>query len=223
MDIGASPNKKFSNDYQSGALSFEIISNGKKLISNSGYFPDKQNKLHKISKSTALQSALIIEDYSSCNFKGIEKSNFVIDKGLKITKKNIVSEDNYWKISAAHDGYLQKFGSIHEREVEFYPEQIKFVGIDKIIRKNTNKNIKFDIRFHLNPSTKVMKTQDNKSILIELEDEGWKFSCDNFDINIENGLYFGNKNFYQENQNIFISGMTSNEDQTIKWEITKLQ
>ena len=223
MDIGASPNKKFSNDYQSGALSFEIISNGKKLISNSGYFPNNQNKLHKISKSTALQSVLIIDDYSSCNFKEIEKSNFVIEKGLKITKKNIVSEDNYWKISAAHDGYLQKFGSIHEREVEFYPEQIKFVGIDKIIRKNTNKNIKFDIRFHLNPSTKVMKTQDNKSILIELEDEGWKFSCDNFDINIENGLYFGNKNFYQENQNIFISGMTSNEDQTIKWEITKLQ
>jgi len=222
MDIGASPNKKFSNDYQSGALSFEIISSGKKLISNSGYFPNKQNKLHKISKSTALQSVLIIDDYSSCNFKAIEKSNFVIEKGLKITKKNIVSEDNYWKISAAHDGYLQKFGSIHEREVEFYPEQIKFVGIDKIIRKNTNKNIKFDIRFHLNPSTKVMKTQDNKSILIELEDEGWKFSCDNFDINIENGLYFGDKNFYQENQNIFISGMTSNQDQTIRWEITKL-
>ncbi|MDC0876476.1 heparinase II/III-family protein [Candidatus Pelagibacter sp.] len=222
MDIGASPNKKFSNDYQSGALSFEIISSGKKLISNSGYFPNKQNKLHKISKSTALQSVLIIDDYSSCNFKEIEKSNFVIEKGLKITKKNIVSEDNYWKISAAHDGYLQKFGSIHEREVEFYPEQIKFVGIDKIIRKKTNKNIKFDIRFHLNPSTKVMKTQDNKSILIELEDEGWKFSCDNFDINIENGLYFGDKNFYQENQNIFISGMTSNQDQTIRWEITKL-
>ena len=39
-----------------------------------------------------------------------------------------------------------------------------------------------------------MKTQDNKSILIELEDEGWKFTCNNFDINIDNGLYFGNKN-----------------------------
>ena len=75
MDVGASPNKKFSNNYQSGALSFEIISGGKKLISNSGYFPNKQNKLHKISKSTALQSVLIIDDYSSCNFKEIEKSN----------------------------------------------------------------------------------------------------------------------------------------------------
>ena len=67
-----------------------------------------------------------------------------------------------------------------------------------------------------------MKTQDNKSILIELEDEGWKFNCDNFDINIDNGLYFGNKNSYKENQNIFISGITmQTEDQTIRWEITK--
>ena len=38
-------------------------------------------------------------------------------------------------------------------------------------------------------------------------EEGWKFSCDKFDINIDNGLYFGNKNSYKENQNIFISGM----------------
>ena len=222
MDIGTNPSKNFSKDYQCGALSFEIISNGKKLISNSGYFANKQNKLNILSKSTALQSTLIIEDHSSCSFKKIKKSDYVIDKGLKITKKNIIFEDNYWKISAAHDGYSQKFNLIHEREVEFYPEQMKFVGFDKILRKNLNQNIKFDIRFHLDPNTKAMKTQDNKSILIELEEEGWKFNCDNFDINIDNGLYLGNENSYKENQNIFISGMTNKLDQTIKWKITKL-
>ena len=223
MDIGPSPSKNFSKDYQSGALSFEIISNGKKLISNSGYFSDKKNKLNKLSKSTALQSTLIIEDHSSCNYQKTRGSNYIINKGLKITKKNIVFEKNYWKISAEHDGYSQKFSSMHEREIEFYPEQMKFVGFDKILKKDSNKNIKFDIRFHLDPSSKIMKTQDNKSILIEIEEEGWKFSCDNFDINIDNGLYFGNKNSYKENQNIFISGMTINTDNTIKWEITKLQ
>jgi uncharacterized heparinase superfamily protein len=188
MDIGPSPIISQSNNYQSGALSFEIISSGKKLISNSGYFANKQNKLNKLSKSTALQSTLIIEDYSSCSFKKREISGYVIDQGLKIINKNVIFEDNYWKISASHDGYLKKFGSIHNREIEFYPEQTKFVGTDKIIRKNEDKNVKFDIRFHLDPGSKVMKTQDNKSILIELEDEGWKFSCDKFDISIDNGL-----------------------------------
>ena len=222
MDIGPSPIITQSNDYQSGALSFEIISSGKKLISNSGYFANKRNKLNKLSKSTALQSTLIIEDYSSCSFKSGEISGYVIDQGLKIINKNMIFEDNYWKISASHDGYLKKFGSIHNREIEFYPEQTKFIGTDKIIRNNKNKNVKFDIRFHLDPDSKVMKTQDNKSILIELEDEGWKFSCDKFDISIDNGLYFGNKNSYKENHNIFISGITHEAEEIIRWEITKL-
>ena len=67
-----------------------------------------------------------------------------------------------------------------------------------------------------------MKTQNNESILIELEDEGWKFSCPNYDINIDNGLYFGIKNSYKENQNISVTGVTNTIDQNIKWEITKL-
>jgi uncharacterized heparinase superfamily protein len=220
-DIGSSPSKIFSNDYQAGALSFEIFSNDKKLISNAGYYSDKNNKFNKLSRSTALHCALTIEDYSSCNFIKHQK-NLIVDKGLKVSKKNVVFENNYWKISGSHDGYLIKFGAIYEREIEFYPEQMKFIGYDKLFRKSLNKEIKFDIRFHLDPNSKVMKTQDNKSILIELDEEGWKFSCDNYDINIDNGLYFVNKNSYKENQNILVSGMNNEQEQIIKWEISKL-
>ena len=221
-DIGSSPDQLFSNDYQAGALSFEIFSNDKKLISNAGYYTDRNNKLNKLSRSTSLHSTLTIEDHSSCNFTK-NQDNLYIKKGLKVTKKNIVFENNYWKISSAHDGYLFKFGTSYEREIEFYPEQMKFIGYDKLFRKNPNKEIKFDIRFHLDPNSKVMKTQNNKSILIDIDEEGWKFSCDNFEINIDNGLYFGNKNSYKENQNIFISGMNNEKEQIIKWEISKLQ
>jgi uncharacterized heparinase superfamily protein len=222
MDIGESPSNNFSKFYQSGALSFEIFSNGKKLITNSGYFSDKRNRLNKLSKSTALQSTLSIEDHSSCDYRKLGKSNLIVNKGIRITKKNLVFEDNYWKISGSHDGYLKKFQTIHEREIEFYPEQTKFIGLDKLLRKDNSGEIKFDIRFHLEPSSKVMKTQDNKSILIELEEEGWKFSCENYDINIDNGLYLGIKNSYKENQNICVSGISKNTSETIKWEITKI-
>ena len=141
---------------------------------------------------------------------------------MKIVKKNIVFEKNYWKISAAHDGYLKQYGIIHDREIEYYPEQLKFIGRDKIISRNNIKNFKFEIRFHLEPTIKVMKTQDKKTILIDLDGEGWKLNSDNNTINIDKGLYFGKKNFFTNNQNIFISGMTNDENQTIKWEITKL-
>ena len=222
MDVGPSPDKKFSSNYQAGALSFEIISNGKKLICNSGYFQKYNHQLNELSKSSAIHSTLILDDRSSCKFSKAEGESSKVSHGLKILKKNIVFAKNYWKINAAHDGYLKQYGVIHEREIEFYPEQIKFIGYDKIIFKNSIKNLKFEIRFHLEPNIKIMKTQDNKSILIELDGEGWKFNSNNNNMNIDNGLYFGKKDSFVDNKNIVISGMTNNENQTIRWEITKL-
>jgi len=222
MDVGSSPDKKFSSSYQAGALSFEIISNGKKLICNSGYFQNHNHQLNELSKSSAIHSTLILDDRSSCKFSKTKNKSSKIFHGLKILKKNIVFEKNYWKINAAHDGYLKQYGIIHEREIEFYPEQIKFIGHEKIVSKNSGKNLKFEIRFHLEPSVKIMKTQNNKSILIELDGEGWKFNSDNNNMNIDNGLYFGRKDSFVDNQNIVISGMTNDQNQTIKWEITKI-
>ena len=222
MDIGSSPDKKFSSDYQAGSLSFEIISNRKKLICNSGYFQNVKNRLNELSKSSAVHSTLVVDDRSSCKFTKSSDLNSKISQGLRVIKKNIVFEKNYWKINAAHDGYLKKYNIIHDREIEFYPEKIKYIGYDKIIFKNDAKDLKFDIRFHLEPNVKVMKTQDNKSIFIDLDGEGWKFNSEDNDIDIDNGLYFGKKNSFTDNQNIFISGMTKDENQTIKWEITKL-
>ena len=222
MDVGSTPASEYTSDYQSGTLSFEIISNGQKLISNAGYYNVNTSKLNKISKSSAAHSTLTIDDSSSCKFN--KKNNvWVIKKGLKVLKKNFIFEKNFWKIKASHDGYIKGYNSIHEREIEFYPDQMSFKGIDKIIKKKKiNYSYKFDIRFHLEPNIKLMKTQDNKTILIELRDEGWKFTCDNYEIGIDNGLYFGNKNLYTENQNFFITGTANNQIENIMWEIKKI-
>ena len=222
MDIGPSPNRKFSNKYQAGALSFEFVSNGKKIITNSGFFEKKNDKLNELSRSSAAHNVLVVDDNSSCKFKKNSNSEFEIKDNLKITNKKIINEKNYWKINATHDGYLKKYNLFYEREIEFYPENNKLIGSDKIIGKKMLPNLKFDIRFHLNPSSKTMKTQDNKSIFIELEEEGWKFTCENYEINIDNGLHFGKKNTYTENQNIFISGITYSQNNYIKWKLVKI-
>ena len=219
MDTGPSPEKKFSNNYQCGALSLEIISNNKKLICNSGYFQKSKHKLNDISKSTATHSTLIIDNQSSCT---INRSKMEVDSGLKILNKNFIIEKNYWNISASHDGYSKRYGIIHERQIEFFPEKNKFVGLDKIINKKKSKIYNFEIRFHLEPMAKIMKTQDGKSILIDIDSEGWKFSSEGYQIDIETGLYFGKKNSFTENKNLFISGFTQKQDQSIKWKFEKI-
>ena len=97
------------------------------------YKKNNQN-LNEVSKSSAAHSTLTINDNSSCKFTK-RKDKLILKTGLKITQKSSVCEKNYWKINAAHDGYFKRFKSIHERNIEFFPEQMKFVGNDKIIRK----------------------------------------------------------------------------------------
>tara|TARA_Y100001970_G_scaffold277295_1_gene381238 strand:+ start:74 stop:1705 length:1632 start_codon:yes stop_codon:yes gene_type:complete len=222
MDVGQSPEKKFSSDYQMGALSFEIISNQNKIICNSGYFQNYKHRLNELSKATATHSTLILDSSSSCKLQKIGNKKSVIEKGLKIFDKSSVFKKNYWNIAASHNGYLKKYGVVHHRLIEFYPEQNKFIGTDNLLRKKNYKSTHFEIRFHLTPSSKIMKTQDKKSIFIEVDKEGWKFTCDNYDINLETGLYFGKKNSFTENQNIFISGMTLDQNQIIKWVLIKI-
>ena len=219
MDIGSSPEKKFSKNYQCGALSFEIIANDKKLICNSGYFQKTKHKLNDISKTTANHSTLIIDNHSSCK---INKSKMEIESSLKILNKKLIIEKNYWKVSASHDGYNKRYGIIHQREIEFLSEKNKFLGKDILIKKKNFKSSNFEIRFHLEPNAKVMQTQDAKSILIDIENEGWKFSAQGYTIDIETGLYFGKKNSFTENKNLVISGITQKEDQFIKWEFEKI-
>ena len=81
-DIGPSPDKKFSSDYQSGSLSFEIYYKENKLISNSGYFQNFKHQLNSISKSTATHSTLTLDNRSSCKLKKDTNGYLKIEKGL---------------------------------------------------------------------------------------------------------------------------------------------
>ena len=223
MDIGTAPESKFSENYQSGTLSFEAIYKGRKIICNSGYYQNTKKNLNLISRSTAAHSTLILNNNSIASFKKNFKKKILNKLNFNTLNKNIVCEKNYWLIKCSHDGYLKNYGTIHERSLEFFPEKNKFVGTDKLIKNKNFIPTNFDIRFHLMPTTKVTKTQDKNTILIELENSAWRFYSVNGSIDVETGLYFGNKNNYLENQNIFISGLTEKNDQVIKWEITKIE
>ena len=222
MDTGSNPPRNYSENYQSGPLSFEFFFKGKKLITNSGYYQDHNHQLNSISKSTAAHSTLILDNSSTCNFKKNSKGPFTVSKGFKTFDNEVNYKKNYWSIKCSHDGYLSRYGVIHQRNIEFDLDKCILFGKEKLIKKNNFKITNFEIRFHLLPNIKVTKLQDNKSVLIELENSGWKFFSKDGLIGVETGLYFGNKNKYIENQNIFISGLTQNNDQLIEWQISKI-
>ena len=222
MDVGKVPDKKFSQNYQSGILSFEFIYSGQKIICNSGYYQKQDHQLNDISRSTAVHSTVIIDNLSVTRFSKNNMNNKYALGNVKIFDKKIINEKEKMFLAASHDGYLKTHGIIHKREIEYDIKKYLLKGKDALIKNRKFKPSNFEIRFHLYPSTKVTKTIDRKTVLIEVENSGWRFTCSDFLVDVETGLYFGKKNSYTENQNLFIYGETKNYDQIINWELKKI-
>ena len=79
------------------------------------------------------------------------------------------------------------------------------------------------MRFHIYPNTKIVKTKAGNSILISLSSgEGWLLQSKTNNFEIEKSLFFGNKNKITSNDSVSISGNTSDEIISIKWEIERI-
>ena len=118
----------------------------------------------------------------------------------------------------------KKFGYLHYRKIKYSKQNNSFLGEDILVSKKIKLNsINFVIRFHLSPSTKATKTQDGKSILISLENgEGWIFKSNDEIINLEKGLFFGDKKNILNSENIAIVGTTKNITKNINWKLEKV-
>ena len=54
-------------------------------------------------------------------------------KAVKNRLPKIIQEKNFLSVSGSHDGYQKKYGIIHEREIQIYPEINRLIGIGIII------------------------------------------------------------------------------------------
>ena len=226
IDAGKPPPNNFSKFYQAGCLSFEFISNGEKIICNSGYSKLSNQKFSALSSSTAAHSTLYINNNSSCSFpknKLINKiyGNVILEK-FNILKKEFKENKNNFLITVGHDGYKKKFGYTHFRTFEIY--QNGLFGTDELKKNDNKKNlVNFYIRFHIYPGIKIVKTRNEKSILLSLNNnEGWKLNSETNNFKIDKNIFFGKKNKIIGSQCVYMYGRTNEENLKVKWSIEKV-
>ena len=225
FDSGEPPNYQLSKDYQSGPLSFEYSSDKDKIITNCGYGRRISKKFQILSKFTSGQSTLCIDDTSVVKFKQsnlinkaygstISNSFKIFDVERKEDKINIV-------ISATHNAYLEKFGYLHKRKINFLKKSNSIEGSDYLIKKNEGINVGFSIRFHLYPGINTVRTLSGKSILLQTNgNKSWVFSSDELAIDLEKSLFFG-RNKALKNKCIVIYGKTMHQDVNVNWKLKK--
>ncbi len=225
FDVGNPPNKNYSKNYQSGPLSFEYFLDGTKIITNCGFGDKISSKAELISRLTASQSTLTINDTSITKFERNKLINRVFGNSIKSTFKtssaDIRNDEKVISCSASHNGYEKIFGCVHKREISLDLVNNKLIGIDHIFKKSDGKPIRYVFRFHLDPNLTAVKTMGGNSALIQItKNKSLIFTVKNETLQIEKSIFLGAKKIL-DNTCITISGNLVNKDKLFNWEIKK--
>ena len=139
VDTGNPPSKNFSKTYQSGPLSFEYFLDGTKVITNCGFGKNISIKAELISRLTASQSTLTINETSVTKFERSKLINKIygnsIKNTFKISKLNFIEDVKQIQSVASHNGYEKSFGCIFKRKISIDKNTKNLSGCDELIKK----------------------------------------------------------------------------------------
>ena len=225
IDIEGPPQKKFSNSYQSGPLSFEYYIDDIKIISNSGFGSNISKKAETLSRLTACQSTLTLNDTSVTKFEQNElvkkvfgnsiKNNF---KSYDLTRKN---ENGLLGCSITNNGYEKSFGCTHKREIYIDKENNYLKGVDHIYKKKDGYPVRYSFRFHVNPDLTVVKTMSGNGALIQIsKNKSLLFTISDGNLQLEKSIFFAEKKII-DSTCITITGNLVNKNKSFNWEIKK--
>ncbi len=225
LDVDKPPIKKFSKSYQSGPLSFEYFLDGIKIITNSGFGNEISKKAELLSRLTASQSTLTINDTSITTF---EKNKMIkkvfgnsIQNSFKSFNVSVKNENGIIGCAASNNGYEKKFGCTHKREIYLDKKNNYLKGADHIFKVKDGYPIRYAFRFHINPQLSVIKTMGGNSALIQIaKNKSLVFTIDNESLEIEKSIFLGEKKIL-DNTCITISGNLVNKNKVFNWEIRK--
>ena len=225
IDTEEPPKKKFSSSYQSGPLSFEYFLDGMKIITNSGFGIHISKRAEALSRLTACQSTLSINDSSVTKFEKSEIINNVFGSSIKDTFKSFdffsKDENGLIGFSSSNNGYEKEFGCTHKREIYIDKENSYLTGVDHIIKAKDGYPIRYAFRFHINPELSAVKTMSGNSALIQIsKNKSLIFTVNDENLEIEKSIFLGGKKIL-DNTCITISGNLVNKNKTFKWEIKK--
>jgi uncharacterized heparinase superfamily protein len=225
IDVGSPPLKKFSKSYQSGPLSFEYFLDGVKVITNSGFGNNISKKAELISRLTACQSTLTINDTSITRFEKNELICKVFGNSIQNSFKSFdfssINENGLVGCFASNNGYEKKFGCTHKREIYLDRENNYLKGIDHIFKAKDGYPIRYAFRFYINPELSVVKTMSGNSALIQIsKNKSLIFTINDENLEIEKSIFLGERKII-DSACITISGNLVNKNKIFNWEIRK--
>jgi uncharacterized heparinase superfamily protein len=202
-------------------LGFEFSDGLSRLVVNCGgvgpWIGTLSPELVQALRSTAAHSTLTLGDRNSTAIlddgrlgKGVRQVEIVRDESAGIAR-----------IEGSHDGYVQRFGLLHERRLNLAADGRELKGEDHLVarrRRRRGAPVPFAVRFHLGPGVEAATTADGQGALLRVRGGNpWQFRCRGGTLDIEDSLWIDGIGRPRGTSQLVISGEAPLEGLAISW------
>jgi uncharacterized heparinase superfamily protein len=206
-------------------LAFEMSDGADRLIVNCGGVGDAEDalpaELVQALRTTAAFSTLTLGDRNSTAIhedgslgKGVAQVEMARDETAGIIR-----------VEASHDGYVRRFGFVHERQLILQPDGKELRGEDKLLAEGKKKraaSTPFAVRFHLSPAVEVTTTADGQGALLRVRGKvAWQFRCRGGSLAVEDSLWIDGAARAHSTLQLVIAGETPPDGITISWQLQR--
>jgi uncharacterized heparinase superfamily protein len=218
VDAAPPPSMRLETGGCASTLAFEMSHGPHRIVVNCGGAGGSglPAALAEGLRTTAAHSTLALADSNSTALNG----DGSLGRGVVEIEMNRRDKGGVVRLEASHDGYVQRHGFIHRRQIGLSKEGDELRGEDVLLPGGRHKadNAAFAIRFHLGPGVDVTPTADNRGALLRIEGgPAWHFRCRGTGLMIDESIWIDEKSRITETKQLVLAGETAPGGATIGW------
>lgn len=196
-DTAAPPPPELSAAAHAGCLSFEMSSGRHQFIVNCGIDVNGAEALRPPARATAAHSTATLNDTSQARFSlssgWDEWIGTPLIGGPRTVECRRIDDRGMQGFVAGHDGYLQRFGLLHERMIKLREEGSVIEGIDRFTPpggQHPGETSAVAVRFHIHPDIELYRDEEGLLILAGTGTDTWVFSSPQVEPVVEESIFF---------------------------------
>lgn len=226
-DTGKAPSGVLSGRSHAGTLAFEMSSGRYRFIVNAGLPVSSADRFQTLARSTAAHSTVVVNDSSSSRQSRSRFLGPIIVGGIhSVEGSRTDRDDGAQGFIARHDGYLSRFGLLHEREIRLSAEGDRITGRDRLLAWGDRDPPPSDgnlavARFHLHPKIAARQEDDGTVTLAAPDGTRWSFACLEVRPQIEDSIFLADLTGPRVTKQITLS-MKVGTTPEVQWRMERL-
>jgi len=226
-DAGGAPPFEFAGEAHAGCLSFEMSVGSRLLFVNGGAPAPADAEWRGRARATASHNTLCLAETSSAKLVRHLRLESLIGgppiRGPQHVRSHVddLSGDLVWK--ASHDGYLERFGLLHFRQIRLSASGGCVEGEDRLAGASgplrLRSDVPFAVHFHLHPKVTCRQgPEEGTADVVTPEGQIWRFAADGAALAIEESTYFSDSSGPRRALQFVLRGTTFGETE-VRWRI----